>query len=143
MNKIKKIIFAAGIVITIAIASVATFAAELSQTLQQCTNYINNPSEQAAKENADALHQCYENDVCQNQLSSLPNCAKTLSQWYMNYSQAPTKTVAPVIIQTPVSAAPSAQPSSTTEVEPTIQPAATTNGSNQQKQKENKPSINW
>ena len=56
MNKIKKIIFAAGIVITIAIASVATFAAELSQTLQQCTNYINNPTEQTAKENKPSIN---------------------------------------------------------------------------------------
>lgn len=144
MNKIKKIILLA----SAAIASTGIFATELSQPiLQQCKNYITNPSKQAAKENAAALNQCYENDVCQNQLSSLKDCTKTLSHWYMSYSPTQTKTETPTTTQIPVSAAPTAQPT-TTEVAPTTQPAqqpaeTTNNATQQQPKKEKESSINW
>lgn len=135
MNKIKKIIFAASIVITIAIASIATFATELSQTIvNQCTNYINNPSEKIAKENADALNQCNQNDVCQKQLSSLKNCTKTLSHWYMSYSPTQTKTETPTTqLTTATKVAPTTQQTAQPPAVKTIK-----------KENENKPSgINW
>lgn len=117
----KKILIASACII----GSLATtaFAAELSQsTIETCRNYLNNPTEAAGnnKDTAAALEQCEQDNVCDNQLSTVSYCKNNLTDWSADHP-APTKPEPqPVIQSTPVTS-----PATTTPVAPAEPPAKT------------------
>lgn len=135
--------------------TISTFADELSPvTIQICTNYINNPTTQAGKENAAALEQCYEN---RDQLIGVPNSAHQLTQWKANYIPPQPKVTTMLPPPPPPGTAIPQQFHSTNPNQPvvtptypapaqveTVQPQPANAANSTQPQNKKKPSgINW
>ncbi len=155
----KKIKLIVGFVAAITIA-MGSFAAELSESaLDQCENYINNPTAELGKNNAAALTQCYQQNVCQNQLSGVSHCAKNLNLWYAAYSSPKPNIASPAVpVQAPA-ANTNAIPAEFHSTQPTTPAVVTTPAPMQatpqqtesqstatttpEQKKETKPKINW
>lgn len=74
---------------TLATVALAATAAQLSQdVINQCRDYIANPTKDAMQDKtvSAALSQCYQSSVCQNELSSTPNCSKVMNLWFSSTS---------------------------------------------------------
>lgn len=94
-RKTIRIMIIGGTLMTVALAATA---AQLSQdVINHCRNYITNPTKDAMQDKtvSAALSQCYQNNVCQNELSNTPNCSKIMNLWFSSTSvpkpNAPTQ----------------------------------------------------
>lgn len=144
--------------------SINAVASTLPQaTLNTCKDYITNPTPASAKTNAEALTQCYQNNVCQDQLAGISGCTQQLESWNLNYSPksavaatpAPVETVAPAAPKIPAlfhSTSPNQPEAATTPAIPaqptqeTVAAPTQTTPTQQQEeptQNQKKPSINW